>query len=100
MKDPNSAVSKVAAVFIPYMQGMIHNCPYEISQLRVYNFTHLFYQIMDSFDKSEMELPAMFKMFVFNADMRQKFKLRTDDDPDAYSFMNAYSLKFRRAGFF
>jgi len=100
MRDPNSAVSKVAAIFVEHMQGIIHQCPYEIGPLRVYNFTETFMQAMDKLDKSEQNLTDVFKGIVYNADIRQKLKLRTDDDPDAYSFMNAYTMKFRRAGFF
>jgi len=98
MNNSEAGVAKVAEMFAPTMQGILHKCPYRSGSYRIANYTDPFIAQMDKLDKegkNVAELGAIFK-----GDMRLKLKIITANDPNVLDFMIAYTLKFRQGNAF
>jgi len=98
MRDPNSAMAKIASYYVPNLKHFVHACPYEIGPLRITNFTNQYQADAERFDKGADEtIPVYFRAEVYKGDFRLKAKLRSDKDDNIFDFMLAFSLSFRNA---
>jgi len=68
-----------------YMQGTMHECPYEIGPLRIYNYTDTYHQQMDALaSKQSRKQKAQQKRF--KGDIRIQIKFSTEEDPNVLDF--------------
>jgi len=97
MRDKNSAVTKFVLQFEPYFQGNLHECPFEIGPIRIYNYTDTHHQEMDELDRKGVELPDGFFNFNFRGDVRLKVNLWTFDDDNVFNITLVYVVNYRKA---
>jgi len=95
MKDSDSAAAKIVEAFGSLLQGALHDCPYEIGPIRIYNFTNPYMDEIDALDKSGKKISG--HDWFFKGDSRIMFKVRTDDDPKVLDLLLAITTSFRNA---
>jgi len=98
MRDPNSAMAKIASYYLPNLYHAIHPCPYLPGPLRITNFTNQFQVDAEKFDKgADAAIPSVFRAYAVKGDFRVKVKLRNDKDDNIFDLMLAFTLNYRNA---
>jgi len=97
MKDPNLPITKFVLQYQNFMQRNMHECPYEIGPLKMFNFTDTYHQKMSELDRKGHELPDGFFNTNFKGDFRVKLNMRTSDDDNVFNITLVYALSYRNA---
>jgi len=97
MKDKYSQVRRFIMQWKDYLQGILHDCPYENGQIRIYNYTDTYQQQLEELDRKSGKLPADFHRDVYKGEFRLKLQLNSIEDPNGIKLMIQAIVNFRQA---